>query len=693
MNLPSDYNRQVYTAVLGKVIGVYLGRPFEGWNKKDIEAKWGVIDHYVHEDRGVPLVVADDDITGTFTFIRALADSGLLADTPPDFFGKTWRNYLLEGQTILWWGGMSHSTEHTAWIRLKQGYESPATGSMALNGKEVSEQIGAQIFIDAFGMVCPGDPDTAARLAKMAAGVSHDGEAVIAAQVVAMLVSLAFVEKDMDRLLDAVLARIPSDSLIAHVHRDVRAWAREDGDWRRTYERIDEKYGYHLYGGNCHVIPNHALMVMAWAYAKGDFFQALSIVATAGWDTDCNAANVGTVSALVAGLDHLCDRYDFRRFADRVLLPTAEGTAGVSDCLRIARFISALGHAIAEGGATPLAPASASFRFDEPGALHGFATEEGSVGAGTAPVGAGTPCTNPDGRAMHISFRTGLRVSTPITPTDGASGSYALCATPLLARGMTVTVRGTVGTVTPGATLALATRHCYSDALCLSSPLALVANAPFELAWTLSNVPSVAVQDFLLVFGGEGELSVSSVDFSDAVDLDFSREFGTEGWRRDGLAGWITNATTLRGSFSNDAEPQRRFGSNGDPVVLVTGNRHWTDTTLSCHFNVHAADRAGVLLRYQGMQRYLLLEFTKTTARIVRQHYGETVLAETPFVLEENRMVDLEARVTGDTVTLCVDGRELLRATDDTFANGGAGFFVQCGLAGASRVRIRSHIL
>ena len=31
MQLTQDYAERVYAGVLGKVIGVYLGRPFEGW--------------------------------------------------------------------------------------------------------------------------------------------------------------------------------------------------------------------------------------------------------------------------------------------------------------------------------------------------------------------------------------------------------------------------------------------------------------------------------------------------------------------------------------------------------------------------------------------------------------------------------------------------------------------------------------
>ena len=72
--LPADYEARVYAGVLGKIIGVYLGRPFEGWTYERISQGMGEVDHYVTAPPA--LVVTDDDITGTFTFLRALADKG-----------------------------------------------------------------------------------------------------------------------------------------------------------------------------------------------------------------------------------------------------------------------------------------------------------------------------------------------------------------------------------------------------------------------------------------------------------------------------------------------------------------------------------------------------------------------------------------------------------------------------------------
>ena len=163
--LPQNYEETVYAGVLGKIIGVYLGRPFEGWTNERIEKQLGEIDYYVHDKVGVRLVVTDDDISGTFTFIRALEDYNFDPQLSPKQIGQTWLNYLIERRSVLWWGGLGNSTEHTAYIRLQQGIDAPGSGSIEQNGQVVAEQIGAQIFIDGWALVCPGDPERAADFA------------------------------------------------------------------------------------------------------------------------------------------------------------------------------------------------------------------------------------------------------------------------------------------------------------------------------------------------------------------------------------------------------------------------------------------------------------------------------------------------------------------------------------------------
>src|SRR5260370_28596562 len=162
MPAPTDYLERVYAGVLGQIIGVYLGRPFEGWTYQRITSELGEIWDYVHDRFNVPLIVADDDISGTFTFLRALPDHGGTAGITAEQIGKTWLNYIVEDRSILWWGGMGNSTEHTAYLRLKARIPAPASGAIATNGKTVAEQIGAQIFIDGWALVAPGHRNLAA---------------------------------------------------------------------------------------------------------------------------------------------------------------------------------------------------------------------------------------------------------------------------------------------------------------------------------------------------------------------------------------------------------------------------------------------------------------------------------------------------------------------------------------------------
>ena len=308
---------------------------------------------------------------------------------------------------------------------------------------------------------------------------------------------------------------------------------------------------------------------------------------------------------------------------------------------------------------------------------------------------------SPDGRApsrperaLRVRFAGPCTLSTPVSVPAGQSGAYSTPNTPWLYRGMTATVRGGAGeSLPPGTALRAFARHA-DGTVSRSEPLAPAAGEPFELRWTLGgpNVPSAAILDFGLEVesSGGGEFFVESVDYRGEVAVDYGEDWNPKRWGQ-GVDGWIDGMHHVLGAFSDDAEQQRRLGSDGDPCVFVTGNRSWGDQTLRCRFNVHAADRAGVVLRWQGMRRHYAFLFEKERVVLVRQDYGETVLAERPFVLEENKMVDLEARAEGAKLTLRADGEVLLEAEDDAFAAGGLGFFAQQGILGVAKPSIRAN--
>ena len=206
------YLKKVYGGILGKCIGVRLGAPVEPtvWSYERIQKVYGEITGYVKDYKNF---AADDDVNGPLFFIRALLDhkDPLTAEK----IGQTWLNYTREGIGFYWWGGEGISTEHTAYRNLKKGISAPRSGSEAINGKTLAEQIGGQIFIDTWGLVFPEDPEKAADYAAMAASVSHDCKGLHGARFIASMISMAFfsdTNRTIADMIEDALTFLPEDS-------------------------------------------------------------------------------------------------------------------------------------------------------------------------------------------------------------------------------------------------------------------------------------------------------------------------------------------------------------------------------------------------------------------------------------------------------------------------------------------------
>ena len=156
----------------------------------------------------------------------------------------------------------------------------------------------------------------------------------------------------------------------------MRGWRKLYPDWRDARQKIEEQYGYDKFPGNCHVVPNHALIILTLLYAPRDFHQAMTIVNTAGWDTDCNSGNVGCLLGIMLGLKGLEGGPDWRGpLADRTLISASDGGYAINDAVKLAYDVADLGRRLA--GEAPLtAPKQgAQFHFSLPGSVQGFLAE------------------------------------------------------------------------------------------------------------------------------------------------------------------------------------------------------------------------------------------------------------------------------------------------------------------------------
>jgi ADP-ribosylglycohydrolase len=711
--LPADYLERVYAGVLGKIIGVYLGRPFEQWDHARIERELGDIEYYQHARLNAPLIVADDDITGTFTFIRALEDNDFAPDLSAADVGRNWLNYIIRNRSILWWGGMGVSTEHTAYERLRQGIEAPASGSIALNGPIVAEQIGAQIFIDGWGMVCPGDPEKAAAFARKAGSVSHDGEALHGAVVVAAMVAGAFVEPDLTRLTDAALRLIPADSLIRKLTLELRDCRGKHDNWRKGLELIHGKYSYKHFGGGCHMIPNHAVIQLALIWGEGSFHKSLMIANTAGYDTDCNSGNVGCILGIRGGLAGIGAGADLRTpVADRVLLPTAEGGSCVSDAVELTRQIARAGARL-NGTDIPTPKSGAQFHFSLPGSVQGWMPEESPDTAGACRVGNELGNIRPGERELTVWFsrlagRRVARAGTPvfILPEQLDMGGYSLTGCPRLHPGQTVSteVKSCRNTSGPVRVRLYARYHALGNipGRAYSEPLTLAPGASGKLAFVAPQPPdAIAYFDVGVEIASTGDVG-TSVDGAVFVDhlairgepdltlrppADFTNPWTAEA--RKVLRPWVNAADAFNLGWPDGGEYFGICGTETGAMVL-TGNHSWRNYSVRTSVKIHLAERVLILARTGGLRRWYALALGPgKVARLLKCRDHETVLAEAKFDWPLYEPIDLGITVTGNHISAQV-GDVSLAATDTNrpIATGGIGFAVDRGRIGVGNVRV-----
>lgn len=695
MSTPINYLEQTYAGVLGKIIGVYLGRPVEGWPYDEIEARFGEITHYINNQLNIPVVTADDDISGSFGFSRAVVDHAGRGGFTAGQVGETWLNYIIEDRTILWWGGRGRSTEHTAYLNLARGMKAPDSGSFDANGSTLPVQVGAQIFVDALAMMSPGDPKRAGAMARTAASVSHDGAAVEAAGFIAAMQALAYTETRLEPLLDTSSEELGAPVLLRILH-DVRTWCDATDEWREVRERIDKKYGYERFAGPCPVTTNFAAVVASLLLGKDSFRRAISIAASAGWDTDSNAGVVGAFNGIRLGLAGLDAEADLRTaVGDRLLVVTADGGECISDAVRETYAIDA-GRRVLDGESP--AARSARFSFGLAGSTQGF--ERCSVEC--SPY-AGVEVTNTRalrGRTSEAGLRIAVRgsspgasaaVSTPtFLPRPGDGDKFSTLASPTLYPGQHLQAKLRLENETSDhveVRLYVVVETEGGQRQATSSEPVVLDSSMRDLTWTVPDVgPNPILRVGIRVCSTrrfDGSVILAELDWCGAPEqyhqggvlMSSIWDLHPEAMRQ-----WVSSAKNHEADFRYTHSISHPDGTG----VVTVGTRDWDDYTVSATLAFNPHDRGGVVARARGHRRWYaaVLESWNTLLLVRCDHDEETVLASASFPYAEDVPVNVALTCSGSTLSVAIDGERALFVedeSDDALRSGGAGFVVTSG--------------
>ena len=719
MNLDKVFENKVYAGVLGKIIGVYLGRPFEGWYYDRIMEELGPINYYVNDKLDFPIHVTDDDLTGTFRFINALKHFNFDKNISPKQIGQTWLNYCLENQTVLAWAGKGVLTEESAYMNLKQGIHAPESGSIAQNGKVIAEQIGAQIFIDGWGMVSPGDPEQAVDLAKRAGSVSHDGESVYGAQVVAAMEAMAFIENDIKKIIEESKKFVPTDSTIYKLISDIQDWSSGNLDWEQARSKIEDKYGYSKFPGNCHIVPNHALIILALLFGDDDFQKSLMIVNTAGWDTDCNSGNVGCILGIKNELEGIQKGPDYiTPVNDIIYLPTAYGSETMTDALLESQNIINITRRM-NGLESKVIKNNARYNFEMETATQGWMVDK------TNDNNLNTSLSNVEfksdngTRALQVSFTDlsfGLSSEVFVdsffpewfTKLEGYQVQryfhYDYVACPIVYTGQKIKTE-IVSRSKKDLRINLFIKY-WGDGDKLikitSEDYNLKANENSVLEWSVPDTFSNPIGQIGISINSDdnisGKLLINYLNISGSPKMTFKKPDHIDEFKRGIFYKEEVYGQLWKRAWVNDVDKWQYRHNESFKVVrgigrghIMTGSETWKDYSISAKISIPLASAGGLILRSQGLKRYYSLELTKENKlKINKMEYDLKTLKEIDFDLEFFKDYELKFKVDGNKLQGFVDNKLLIEVEDKSnpYEEGMIGFLTENGAIQSDSISI-----
>ncbi len=204
---------------------------------------------------------------------------------------NAWQSYIIQA------GGLPESARPSlrgAVANLQQDILPPLSGVDNVDNNDSS----AAAYIAPIGIMCPGDPRTAARLARTYAQISHHADGLWAAQSVAASVAVAMANGSVTEIIAAGQSNMPDGSWLGRA----MARAMRICDGARSVENAGDRLRNELWSPR----PTVSAEAIPQAYAlfrltNGDLEQALVRGASFGRDANAIAAILGALSGAKHG--------------------------------------------------------------------------------------------------------------------------------------------------------------------------------------------------------------------------------------------------------------------------------------------------------------------------------------------------------------------------------------------------------
>ena len=272
-----DFEERTYYGWMAQICGGAFGTALEGYTTDKLRETFGEVRNYIRKPN-----TYNDDITYELAFLKAFDDKG---------FNVTSVDIAHEWVALVPGGW---SAEDIALRNIRAGVYPPESGYL---NNPWREWIGAQMRGAVCGMVAPGNPYEAARLAFIDGVVSHHNNGVLGEIFNAVMVSLAYVESDIRVIVEKAIDAIPKDSEYYDVIKFSLDKCKEHGKWEKAWRECEKKFEEYNW---IHAYPNAASEIVSLWFGNGSFDETMYISAMTGQDVDCNAAQIASIIGIIS---------------------------------------------------------------------------------------------------------------------------------------------------------------------------------------------------------------------------------------------------------------------------------------------------------------------------------------------------------------------------------------------------------
>ncbi|HOL70460.1 MAG TPA: ADP-ribosylglycohydrolase family protein [Bryobacteraceae bacterium] len=323
----AEYQDRVHAAWLGQIIGTLAGFEFEG---KAASSPLVMVDRIPRRFKTAPV---DDDYYYELVALRAFEKYGV--NMTLDQLGEQWK----ENSAGSW--GSSAQTR----MQLAKGVPGSQAGHPRYN--RLWWTIGPQFSGDTYGLIAPGDPNLAGKLAREYGHINGYAVGTDGGVFVAGMVSLAFRESDPKTIVRQAARLIHPSSPYRQCIDMVIAMAEKGASPEEVFRAIEDRWRIEYPAMN-NAVANGGLVAASVWFGEGDYLKTINLAFRAAdfSDADCNAANAGAVVGAMKGtkalpqdlIAALQDRIQGDKMGPVALTPPVDES--ISD---IARRIAALG--------------------------------------------------------------------------------------------------------------------------------------------------------------------------------------------------------------------------------------------------------------------------------------------------------------------------------------------------------------